>query len=371
VAISSPDVNAPRPNPDDESAHRVGTEHDVAAALHEVSNALTVVLGWIERAQCVSGVPSESARALDVATARARHAQRIVRRAIGAAVPRDEPRALDGVIAEVVLGLEPEAGRSAVHVTVALDEAFGAAIVESPEPIAQILTNLLLNAIAFSPRGTAIVVDGRVDGGSAILGVLDEGPGVELSRRATLFQADATTREGGAGIGLRHAAALAEASGGSLLLVESERGARFELTWPCRIGRARSGRRAGAGSVSLDGARVLIVEDDAAVLGLLDTALGARGATVVSARSSSEFNVALATGPFAAALVDLSPIAEDKRGALRRLREANPRARIIVISGSSADFGPALRDANLVFVRKPFEVAEVLKALGLMSPMLA
>jgi CheY-like chemotaxis protein len=360
-------VNAPRSKPDDvpPPVHLGETpEHDVAAALHEVSNALTVVLGWIERARGVAGVPLESARSLGVATTRARQAQRIVRRAIGASVPKDEPRALGEVVAEVVVGLEPEAHRSAVHLTTALDRAFAEATVESPESVAQILTNLLLNAIALSPRGAAVAVDGHVTGASAILGVADEGPGVDLSRRSNLLRAGATTRAGGAGIGLRHAASLAEASAGALALVESPRGARFELTWPCQPPGARAAPLERPRAVALEGARVLVVEDDLAVIELLDAALGARGAVVVSARSSSELYAALGTGAFTAALVDLSPIAADHRGALRRLREANPRARIVVISGSAKDLAPILREANLTWVRKPFEIAEVLKALG-------
>jgi CheY-like chemotaxis protein len=230
--------------------------------------------------------------------------------------------------------------------------------------VAQILTNLLLNAIALSPRGAAVAVDGHVTGASAILGVADEGPGVDLSRRSNLLRAGATTRAGGAGIGLRHAASLAEASAGALALVESPRGARFELTWPCQPPGARAAPLERPRAVALEGARVLVVEDDLAVIELLDAALGARGAVVVSARSSSELYAALGTGAFTAALVDLSPIAADHRGALRRLREANPRARIVVISGSAKDLAPILREANLTWVRKPFEIAEVLKALG-------
>src|SRR4051812_29289889 len=66
-------------------------ERDLAGALHEVSNALTVVLGWIEGARAADQ-NSNVRGALDVAIARARLAHRIVRRAIGAAVDGDEPR---------------------------------------------------------------------------------------------------------------------------------------------------------------------------------------------------------------------------------------------------------------------------------------
>lgn len=373
MAIDSLDVTKPRSTPDEVSSQAppsVAPQRDVTAALHEVSNALTVVLGWVERARCAE-LPPESTRALDAATARARQAKRIVREAIGARVSRDEPRRLGGLVADVVEGLEPEARRSDVHLTTTLERSFGDAIVEAPESIAQILTNLLLNAIALSPRGATVAVDGRVDDDSAILGVADEGPGIEPSRRHTLFHEGVTTRAGGAGIGLRHAAALADAQGGSLALVASTRGARFELTWPRRPGDAERAPVAATDrprSRALDGARVLVVEDEAAVIGLLHTALGARGADVVSVRTAEELDAALTTGRFAAVLVDVSPIANDPRGALRRLREANPTARIVVISGSTEDLGPILREAQLTWVRKPFEMAEILGALVRTTP---
>src|SRR5689334_12172948 len=62
-------------------------ETDLAAALHEVSNALTVVLGWLDVA--AARLPDGSAgaslsEALEVAQSHARLGHQIARRAIGA-----------------------------------------------------------------------------------------------------------------------------------------------------------------------------------------------------------------------------------------------------------------------------------------------
>jgi CheY-like chemotaxis protein len=339
-------------------------ERDLASALHEVSNALTVVLGWIERARDAS--PAEVPAALDIAAARARHARTIVRRAIGADVPPEESAAVSALVRDAVKGLEPEAKRLGVELVPAIDPRCAEVTLESGSIVLQILTNLLLNAVSMSPVGAPVRIDARLSGeGEVVLGVSDEGPGVAPDRRATLFDAGVTTRAGGAGIGLRHAAALAKKAGGSLSLVKADGGARFELAWP--RAQAVSGRRASLPPslrVPLSGVRILLVEDDEAVVDLLDTALSARGATVVSAKSSADMRAALASGSFDAALVDLSPIGDDVVGALDAVRGSSPAVRVFVISGSASN-GPTLPDGYpAVWIRKPFEVREIVDALA-------
>lgn len=62
--------------------------------------------------------------------------------------------------------------------------------------------------------------------------VHDSGPGVPAHIRTTLFSPFVTARPGGTGLGLSLAKRIAEAHGGSLELVDSERGALFRFTLP-------------------------------------------------------------------------------------------------------------------------------------------
>jgi CheY-like chemotaxis protein len=359
---------------------------DLAGALHEVSNALTVILGWIGRAHDAKDDPEKLQRALAIAGARASLARRIVRRAIttgaeGAFVADDdamtEPdvRPTRSIVDDAILGIDPELKRAALHVEITLESSLDALHLEGAQAVLQILTNLLLNAIAFSPQNGTIRVDGRAGHGQrVILSVADDGPGIAPERRSTLLTSGETTRPGGAGVGLRHARALASASGGELALVDSERGARFELAWPGRERAKPSVPPPPRIGISIKGARVLVVEDDEAVIDLLDTALGARGADIVSVRRLEDLPAALATGHFDAALFDMSPIQRDVVGALRAAREANDahlittgsagrHLRVVFISGSAAAI-PAL-PAGWVssWVRKPFEVGEIVRAI--------
>src|SRR5690606_25308360 len=111
----------------------------------------------------------------------------------------------------------------------------------------------------------------------------------------------------------------------------------------------------------LDGVRLLVVEDDVAVVDLLEAALEARGASLQIARDRAALGAALALGPYDVALVDLSPLGDDVGAALRDLQAHGAAARLVVMSGSAT----RARDLPAVdaWVRKPFEIRDVLEAI--------
>jgi DNA-binding NtrC family response regulator len=112
----------------------------------------------------------------------------------------------------------------------------------------------------------------------------------------------------------------------------------------------------------LAGTRVLVLEDDVAVATLLESALGARGAQVVVARNVAEL-AERAGDDHDAALIDLSPIADDVRGALATLHRGSPDAVLVLISGSATGVPEGLDMEHIRWVRKPFEIAEIVAAL--------
>lgn len=352
---------------------------DLAGALHEVANALTVVLGWAQSARDARSQDSghDVGPALDVVLERARQAHRIARRAIGATVDdRDAPRPVGAVVREVLIGLEPMAEETGVTLVGVVPKDVELILVPDADRVVQVLTNLLLNGIYASGPNTEVTVEAREDGpGFVALSVSDQGPGVTPSLRGALFAGGRSTRPGGAGIGLRHAHQLAQSVGGDLSLADeppeasAERpGARFELRWPISSAvRPRSERFAVTRPLSsgafLDGLRVLVVEDDDAVVELLDTALGARGAEVVAIRHRSELHATLEGGRFDVALFDISPIKADPGSALLAVRERNPEARLVLISGSAVQPPPMPDSCRPGWVRKPFEISEIVEAI--------
>jgi CheY-like chemotaxis protein len=352
----------------------------LAAAIHETTNALTVILGWIERAR--EGTDGEAADALARAARYTRTARHAMRRAIGAEVPAVDPELADVLTLRITEDLAAEARRA--HVTLRRDLAPHAATlaVAHPDVAWQILTNLILNAIAHAPPDSEVLLRGDERDGQVLFEVLDHGPGIAPAERAQLFVSGVSTRPGGAGVGLRHGHDLAREHGGALSLRDSQDGAHFALVWPRAEGLPSSGRPAGgpaggppgrdqrapgAPHGNLDGANVLLLEDDAAVVELLELSLGARGAAVTTVTSAEALASALDSGAYDVMLVDLSPLAtggaaDDPNGldaAIARAKRANPRIDVVVISGSVT----VQPRPDIVWVRKPFEPRELVAAI--------
>jgi signal transduction histidine kinase len=97
--------------------------------------------------------------------------------------------------------------------------------------LVQILTNLLANAVHFSPEQETVRV-AALEGNSHVeLYVSDHGPGVSPEHSTKLFQPFFTTKkESGNGLGLWISRELARRMDGDLLLVPSTQGATFKLS---------------------------------------------------------------------------------------------------------------------------------------------
>jgi len=350
MEVDSPDSQSP--------------ERDLAGALHEVSNALTVVLGWLECAREEIESAEIARKAVDIAMTHAKLGRRVARRAIGAESDALEEEAdLEALVRDVVTGVEREALRRRISLGVNADLTSRAKIVRAAPALFQVMTNLLLNAVALSPEGSTVHVEIGATDSDARLSVIDSGPGIESSRRPSIFSGVPSTRPGGAGVGLRHAHALASSSGGKLSLAERARGAQFDVRWPIVALRTPMARISSLPGLSLNGFRVLLLEDDDAVIGLLSTALSLRGATVHAARNTTELDAATGQNTYDAALLDLSPIAADVGGALARVQKRCPSAKVVLISGSAAEVPLAAQGLMTAWIRKPFELGEILAVL--------
>ncbi|HEY8946214.1 MAG TPA: ATP-binding protein, partial [Polyangiaceae bacterium] len=288
----------------------------------------------------------------------------VARQAIGAEV-QDSSNAQSSarsVARAAVTGVTPEATRRGVELV--LEAEGGQDLISDSGAALQILTNLLFNAIAFTPRGRCVSLCVRESGTKVTFTVRDEGPGIASERIDSIFQGPVSTRRGGAGVGLKHSHALAIEHGGQLS-VRSQHGsgASFDLTWPLCEARSSTGPQRSI-VVSVRGTRVLVIEDDAAVRSLIELALEARGAQTVLVASAPELELALARGLYDVALIDLSPIADRSAQVLRRLRESNPNIAVILISGLASGVPDELEREVAAWVRKPFEMGEVLDVMA-------
>ncbi len=344
-----------------------GVGPDLAAAIHETTNALTVILGWIERArQSATGAP-EVLYALQRAARHTRGAREQMRQTIGAQTDLPAPERASALAKRTVDDLQLEAQSKGVQLLLEEDAADGSAdaSVEHPTTVWRILINLLLNAIAASPAGAAVSLFlDHAEQDTVRFRVRDEGRGIEPERRGRIFLDGASTRAGGAGIGLRHSHELAQAHGAELRLLDSPKGACFELCWPLSDAAPVSAAPRSAPPrvrARLDGLQVLLLEDDAAVVELLELSLMARGAELTTVTTAPALDAALESRSWDVLLVDLSPLQGEGSldQAVDKARTCNPDLTVVAISGSVS----VQPRADVLWVRKPFSPGELTDAI--------
>lgn len=341
-----------------------GAERNLAGALHDMANALTVVLGWIEIALREASAGERDDRSLQWAQQWARYGRGIALRAIGVetAVDANEDTDVGSLVRGALAGLRPQAEQRNVRLVDRTSEDTQRQLLAAWPIALQVLTNLLMNAVASSPPGAEVVVEGFREPTRVRLVVRDRGPGIDAKLQARWFEGIPSSHHHGSGIGLRHSYALARSCGGSLTLLEAQSGTCFELGWPT----ASSTPPARVSDPTLRRLvvkRVLVLEDDPAVLMLLETGLEARGADVVSVPDSVAFCEALAAQRFDAALADLSALGTEAGETFRRIRGDHPGVCLILVSGSATPPSGVLETVT-AWVRKPFEVSEILDAMA-------
>ena len=106
------------------------------------------------------------------------------------------------------------------------------------ERLRQVLTNLIDNAIKYSPTGDVVEVRVYPRDGRIRIDVQDRGPGIAREDQKLIFEKFGRVNSGGAGkpgtgLGLFIARSIAEAHGGTVEVLSSpERGALFTLALP-------------------------------------------------------------------------------------------------------------------------------------------
>jgi signal transduction histidine kinase len=221
-------------------------ERFAAAASHELRTPLTVLQGTLEVALLRDRTPAEYKEILSKAATEAARMGTLVGDLLAfARVQSDQellaraPLDLRVVAREAAEGVEPLAARKGQTLEVELDGPLPTC--GDPLKLRQALTNLLDNAITYTPEGGAIRLSARAARGRAVIAVRDTGPGIEAQHLPHLFEpfyrVD-SARGGGsghAGLGLALASWIARAHGGHLA-VESRIGVGtvFTLTLPLR-----------------------------------------------------------------------------------------------------------------------------------------
>ena len=304
-------LRAERARTDAEAANRIKDEF-LATLSHELRTPLTSLLGWssvLREAKRDEKVLTQGLEAID-RNARVQaqliddllDVSRIVSGKLNLEV---RPLDITSVARAAINVVRPAAEAKEISLDYWAEPGLGAISADSAR-LHQIIWNLLSNAVKFTPHGGKICVRVEQDGADARVTVKDTGQGIEPEFLPRVFdrflQADSSTTRsfGGLGLGLAIVRHLVELHGGTVS-AESEglnKGATFSATFPLLTERtepvsvAHSGEISVLENQSLDGLRVLLVDDEPEAREIISTVMTRTGAEVTACKSASE---ALAT----------------------------------------------------------------------------
>ncbi len=218
----------------------------IALVSHELRTPLSSIIGYVEllREEGTGGL-----NAAYFAEVIERNAQRLMRlvgdllflsRIQSGRIAVDLRSAdLADIAAEAVEEMRPEAQRK--HIDLSLSTGAVPRFAVDPIRIAQLLGNLISNAVKFTPDRGKVKVRLRMDGDQAVIEVADTGIGIPAADLEHIFErffrTATATREAipGSGLGLTITKAIVEAHNGTISVASDEgRGSTFTIRLPVR-----------------------------------------------------------------------------------------------------------------------------------------
>jgi two-component system sensor histidine kinase CreC len=224
-------------------AGRAYVEQYVEALTHEIKSPISAIRGAAEimenasippeqRARFLANIQHETRRIEELVDRMLKLTELEVRRALGSRAPV----ALAPLVRTIVEGAEPALAKKGLQIKV--DVADGIAVPGDSLLLDLAVSNLVENAIDFSPKGGRIAVTCTPKDNAFELCVDDEGPGIPDFARTRIFEKFFSlerpeTGKKSTGLGLNFAKEVAELHGGSVDVNNlPERGLRARLVLP-------------------------------------------------------------------------------------------------------------------------------------------
>jgi signal transduction histidine kinase/CheY-like chemotaxis protein len=298
---------AQRARAEAEAANRIKDEF-LATLSHELRTPLTSLLGWASVLRDAQSEPALLREGVEAIDRNARmQAQLIddlldVSRIVSGKLHLDvRPLDISSVIKAAIDVVRPAADAKGILLEYVAEPGVGAISADSAR-LHQVVWNLLSNAVKFTPQGGRISVYVKQAGSHAQVTVRDTGQGIHPEFLPRVFdrfrQADSSTTRtfGGLGLGLAVVRHLVELHGG-VVSAESEgvgKGATFSVTFPLLTDRPESANpphtaeATRASFRSLDGLRVLLIDDEQEARLVIGTVIRRAGAELETCASAKE-----------------------------------------------------------------------------------
>ena len=324
----------------------------VSVVSHELRTPLTSIRGSLGllTSPVVGALPDSAQELLSIAV---RSTDRLIR-LINDILDLEKIEAGQIAVKEETIDVGPflehavEANQGMAHqyeVTLQLkDLAPGAKVHADRDRLMQVVTNLVSNAVKFSPAGAAVELMVKQEGNDICFSVKDQGPGIPEEFQSKIFdrfsQADtsATRKQGGTGLGLSIARSIIELHGGTIgFTTEAGQGTTFTFTLPKMVA-VEVTRPQAKLSTAIDGIRVLVCEDDKDVARLLQMLLEQEGCICDIAYDATQAKKALGAKDYATLFLDLNLPDQDGLSLVAELRaQESTRGLPVVVISATAD----------------------------------
>lgn len=247
----------------------------------------------------------------------------------------------------------------------------------------QIITNVLTNAIKYTPEGGHVVVTLERDGDQAVVRVTDDGVGIAPDRIGTIFELFAQAEnaigraQGGMGIGLALVRNLLHLHGGTITAQSDGigKGSAFAVHFPIAAAGdltvERERRVAQVASGDGQPRRIVIVEDNADVRELLGLKLRRLGHAVDAVADGASGVTAIVDGKPDLALVDIGLPGLDGYEVATQVRQSlGPDVVLVAVSGfgQPEDKRRAFEAGFDEHITKPADVHDIENLLARLPP---
>ncbi|HYE93775.1 MAG TPA: GAF domain-containing protein [Terriglobales bacterium] len=338
---------------------------------HELNNPLSTIQLSVQLMKRQAAVPEPLRKRLDAMEEECDRASRIIRDLLVFARRKPPERRLTDV-SEVIrasLALHgPDFDLSKVRVSTELDAA--PPILADAHQLQQVLLNLFANAthaMRAHGGGGRLHVRASAQDGEIVVHVDDDGPGIPDDDLGRIFDPFFTTKAAGegTGLGLSLSIGIIEAHGGRMTAENlPEGGARFTLRLPIgETTETAAPAKPAARGASAARARVLVVDDEDRLRGILVEVLTSLGHQVDEAPSGIQAIERLRAGAYELVMLDLRLPDVDGRGVWEWVRTHTPEraARVVFMTGDtmSGDTQRFLAESGRPVLTKPLSIDRV------------
>jgi PAS domain S-box-containing protein len=372
-----------------ETANRAKDEF-LAVLSHELRTPLNAVYGWARMLRAGQIPAEETERGLDAIVRNASAQVQLIddlldiSRVITGKMRLDvRPVDLRNVIEAAIDSVRPAAEAKDIGIRSVLDPRAGP-VTGDPDRLQQVVWNLLMNAVKFTPRGGRVQVHLQRVNSHVEIVVSDTGRGISAGVLPYVFDrfrqgdSSSTRVHTGLGLGLALVKHFVELHGGIVTAqsLGEGQGATFVVTLPLSIAEIAPGPAPRqhptavsptlpANTPRLDGIRVLVVDDDKDAVSLAAAILGHAGATVRTCRSAPEAFAAFHHWRPDVLVSDIEMPDEDGYALIRKIRaldsEAGGKTPAVAVTayGRVQDRMLALTAGFSMHVPKPVDPGEL------------